>query len=190
MDADFSIELGPDDPALDLPWTDPEGRVAYFDLKKAPALIARVEEAQSFPELAEFLRAVNSAQSAFESAKCDTWATTELNAEEQIFAAPHKFGSYVDLVLSNVESRVSFPVHERFARSFTELLRRAPEISAAVEVCVRRCFFLEAEETRSGFYCTLYGSGYGANEASARSNCGIALRLAGNAVLQLSASPR
>jgi hypothetical protein len=188
MEADFSIELAQDDPVLDFPWTDPAGELSYFDLKGHPELIAKVEEAQEFREVAELLRAVNSVHSAFESAKCDAWATTELHVEEEIFAAPHKFGSYVDLVFSNVESRVSFPVHERFVRSFTELLRRAPDFNASVEVCVRRCFFGGSEEIRDGFYCTLYVSGYGEDEASARRNCGIALSLAGNAVLQLSAS--
>jgi hypothetical protein len=34
MDADFSIELGPEDPVLDFPWKDSSGKFAYFDLKK------------------------------------------------------------------------------------------------------------------------------------------------------------
>jgi len=32
MDADFSIELGREDAALDFPWTDPAGKLAYLDL--------------------------------------------------------------------------------------------------------------------------------------------------------------
>jgi len=75
MDADFSIELRREDPVLDFPWTDPDGRLVYFDLKRQPELLAQVEEAKQFPELAEFLRAVNSAMSMVESAKCDAWAT-------------------------------------------------------------------------------------------------------------------
>ncbi|MBI1740685.1 MAG: hypothetical protein HYR57_07370, partial [Candidatus Koribacter versatilis] len=73
MDADFSIELGREDPVLDFPWTDPDGKLAYFDLKRHPELLARVEEAKQFPELEDFLRAVNSAMSSVESAKCDAW---------------------------------------------------------------------------------------------------------------------
>jgi len=56
MDADLSIELGREDPVLDLPWTDPDGRLAYFDLKRQPEMLAQVEEGKQFPELAEFLR--------------------------------------------------------------------------------------------------------------------------------------
>ena len=34
MDADFSIELGREDPVLDFPWKDPAGKLAYVDLKR------------------------------------------------------------------------------------------------------------------------------------------------------------
>jgi hypothetical protein len=187
MDADFSIELGHEDPVLDVPWTDPAERLAYFDLKRQPELIAKIEEATKFAELAEFLRAVNSARSMVESAKCDVWATAELSAEEEIFNASHKLASYVDLVFSDIGQRRSFPFHESFARRLTELLRRAPEIGAAVEVCVRRCFFSGAEHIREGFYFTVYVNGYGDDESAARKNWAIATKLVGNAIVQLSA---
>lgn len=187
MDADFSIELGHDDPVLDFPWGDPSDKLAYFDLKRQPELIAKVEEAQKFPELAEFLRSMNSPRSAVESAKCDAWTTTEISAEEEIFEASHKFAGYVDLVLSNVESRRSFDFHKEFAAKLTDLLQRAPEMYASAELCVRRCFFGTPQETSDGFYFTLYVNGYGADDSAARENWAIALQLAGNAILQLSA---
>jgi len=185
MDADFSVELGRDDPVLEFPWTDAEGKLAYFDLKKHPELIGELEEARKFPELAGFLRTVNSARSIVESAKCDAWATTELTAEEEVFDASGKFCGYVDLVFSSVEHRWSFDFHEHFAKRLAELLRRVPEIPAAVEVCVRRCYFGEAGGTREGFYWTVYVSGYGKDEAGARRNWAVALSLTGNAILQL-----
>jgi hypothetical protein len=190
MDADFSIELGREDPVLDFPWTDPAGKLAYFDLKRQPELIAKVEEAEKFAELAEFLRRVNSARSVVESAKCDVWATEELSAEEEIFNASHKFASYVDLVFSDIEQRRSLPFHEGFARRLTELLRRAPEIGAAVEVCVRRCFFGEAGEMPEGFYFTLYINGYGNDASAARKNWAIGVKLVETAIVQLSAIRR
>ena len=186
MDADFSIELGRDDPVLDFPWTDAEGKLAYFDLKKHPELIAEVQETQKFPELGEFLRKVNSARSVVESAKCDAWATTELSAEEDVFDASHKFASYVDIVFSATDQRFSFPLHEHLAKRLTELLRRVPEIPAAVEVCVRRCYFREAAGTQEGFYWTIYVSGYGNDGGIARRNWAVALSLTGNAIVQLS----
>jgi hypothetical protein len=186
MDADFSVELGGEDPVLDFPWTDASGRLAYFDLKRHPELLPQVEEAKERPELAEFLRCVNSARSAVESAKCDVWATQELTPEEEVFGASQKFASYVDLVLSHIDQRQSFPEHERFAKRLAALLRRAPGMSSSAEVCVRRCFFGEGSETRAGFYFTVYVNGYGNEEAAARQNWAIGIKLVGSAIVQLS----
>jgi hypothetical protein len=185
MDADFSIELGRDDPVLDFPWTDPTGQLAYFDLKRHPGLLAKVEEARKFPELADFLRSINSLRGPFESAKCDAWSTNELSVGEDIFNASHKFASYIDIVSSGATQRQSFDFHEKFARKLTDLLRRAPEMRALAEVCVRRCFFAESEQTREGFYITFYVNGFGEDESAAQKNWAIALKLAENAILQL-----
>jgi len=190
MDADFSIELGREDAAMDFPWTDPAGKFAYLDLKRRPELTARIEEAEKFPELGQFLRAMNSARSMVETAKCDAWATMELNAEEEIYDATHKFVSYVDVVFAEIDVRLSLSVHEQFARDLVELLRRAPESPSAAEVCVRRCYYGEEGAIREGFYCTLYVSGYGNDGASARQNWGVGLKLMGNAIMQLSAVGR
>jgi hypothetical protein len=188
MEADFSIELGHDDPVLDFPWTDPSGKLAYVDLKRHPELLPSIAEAQTFAELAEFLRLVNSPRSLVETAKCDAWATTELSAEEEIHNASHKFASYVDVVFTESAARLSLPAHEQFARKLVALLQRAPETPSVAEVCVRRCYFAtnEKEETQGGCYCTLYISGYGSDEASARLNWGVALKMMGNAIVQLS----
>jgi hypothetical protein len=186
MDADFSIELGREDPSLDLPWKDPTGKLAYVDLKRHPELMARIEEAEQFPELGEFLRALNSPRSMVETAKCDAWETSELSAEEEVYGASHKFASYVDLAFSNIDARLSLSAHEQFARKLVELLRRTPETPSATEVCVRRCYFAEGGGVQEGCYCTLYVSGYGKDEASARLNWGVGLKLVGNAVVQLS----
>lgn len=189
MDTDFSIELGKEDPVLDFPWSDPAGKLAYVDLKRQPDLILQVKEAVTSPELAEFLHMANSARSGIESAKCDTWATTDLSAEEGIYHASRKFASYVDLVFSHSDERCSFEQHERFAKRWTELLRRAPDLSASTEICVRRCFCGASEEVREGFYFTVYVNGYGNDEADARKNWSIGMRLAATAILQLAANP-
>src|SRR6266851_272671 len=182
MDADFSIELGREDPVLDFPWKDPAGKLAYVDVKRCPELMASIEEAETFPELGEFLRVMNSARSIVETAKCDAWATTELSAEEDVYDASHKCASYVDVVFSEIDMRLSFSVHEQFARNLVELLRRAPDTPSVAEVCVRRCYFGDDGDVREGFYCTLYVSGYGNDKASARQNWGVGLKLMGNAI--------
>ncbi len=187
MDADFSIELGREDPVLDFPWKDPAGKLAYVDLKRHPELLASIEEAKQFPELGEFLRTLNSPRSMVETAKCDAWATSELSPEEEIYSASHKFASYVDVVFSDIDARLSFSAHEEFARKLVALLQRAPETPSAAEACVRRCYFAEeGGGVREGYYCTLYVSGYGNDEASARMIWGVALKLVGNAIVQLS----
>ncbi len=187
MDADFSIELGRDDPALDFPWADPAGTVAYLDLKRRPELVASIKETEQFPELGQFLRAVNSARSMVETAKCDSWSTSELSPEEEIYGAWSKFASYVDAVFSNIDARLVLSIHKEIAQKLVGLLRRTPETPSAAEVCVRRCYFGGNDGVREGYYFTLYVNGYGKDDASARLNWGVALKLMGNAILQLSA---
>jgi len=115
------------------------------------------------------------------------WATTELTPEEEIFGAPDKFASYVDLVASRTDQRQLFPEHEGFAKRLVGLLRRALEMPSSAEVCVRRCFFGEGRETREGFYFAVYVNGYGNDEAAARRNWAIGMKLVGSAIVQLSA---
>lgn len=193
MDAEFLIEMGREDPVLDFPWKDPSGQSAYCDLKRRPELMASIGEAQHFSELAEFLRAVNSAASMVETAKCDAWASTELSTEEDIYEASDKFASYVDIVLSAIDVRLSslkrsLSIHERLARQLVKSLGQAPEGQSKmrVEVCVRRCYFGDKGGPKTGCYFTLYVSGYGNDGDSARRNWGTGLKLLGSAILQLS----
>jgi len=200
MDADFSIELGEEDPVLDFPWIDPSGNLSYVDVKRHPEFMAQIEEAGKFPELMEFLSVLNSTRSMLETAKCDAWATMDLSPEEEIYEATHKFASYVDVVFAKNDRdlsdggrpsiRHSFPAHEQLARALVELMRRAPVTLSSVEVCVRRCYFDGAGSIQEGFYCTIYISGYGSDATSAHQNWGVALKLLANAVKQLPASNR
>jgi hypothetical protein len=203
MDADFSIELGHDDAVLDFPWTDPTGKLAYVDVKRHPELLLQIEESESFPELRDFLRSVNSPRSAVETAKCDAWSTAELTPEEEIYDSSHKFASYVDIVFSALEEspspdrpspgqpsfgQESLPDHQQFATNLVSLLRRAPDTPSTVEICIRHCYFAEPAGVRDGFYCTVYVSGYGSDETSARQAWGVGLKLTANAILQVSAT--
>jgi hypothetical protein len=187
MQADFGIELASDDETLDFPWADPEGRFSYLDLKRHPELLTQLPEVQHFPELKDFLAAMNSSHGVFESAKCDAWASTEMNIEDEVFDATWKFGSYVDVLLSEPKDRFSFEVHESLAGRATALLKRVPEIPASAEFLLRRCYF--ADETqgggpRAGFYITSYVFGYGADERQARMQWAVGLKLLKNALLQ------
>ena len=149
MEADFSVELGPDDEVLEFPWADPESRLRYYDLKHQPELLLELEESRQFPELGEFLAAINSPACKLESAKCDAWFTTELHPEDEIFGATGKFGSYVDLIFSGPE-RLLFSEHEKLAQQLINLLKRVPEIPAAAELLIRRCYYHGGNETTDG----------------------------------------
>jgi hypothetical protein len=188
VQADFAVELGADDETLEMPWAAEGGGPRYYDLKRCPELLLNLEEAQRVQELGEFLAAVNGRSGVLETAKCDVWSSTEINPEEEIFGAAHKFCSYVDLLFSDADSRFSFPQHEQLATRITRLLQRAPEISAAAEFLVRRCYYHEQEGIRDGFYITFYLFGYGKDEVRSRQRWAIGLKLVQSAIRQLSAS--
>lgn len=191
MDADYSVELGPDDPAMELPWRSEDGALQYHDLKRQPELLLYVDEANCYRELARFLSSVNSSASIFATAKCDVWAEGELSEAEEIYGAALKFGGYVDLVLEDgCAMRNDFEAHERLSRRTVELLAKAPEISAAAEFIIRRCHFQHAGDDAAGYYWTAYIFGYGDDETDARKRWAIALEVVQNALLQVSAETR
>jgi hypothetical protein len=187
MQADFAVELGADDETLEMPWHGGENGPRYCDLKRHPEFLSQIEEARRVPELAEFLTALNSPTSALETAKCDLWASTEINPEEEIFGAAQKFCSYVDFFFAAHAAHFSFPQHEQFATALVNLLKRAPEIPAAAEFLIRRCFYHSGAGIDEGFNITFYLFGYGDDEPQARQQWAIALKLTENAIRQMGA---
>ena len=187
VQADFAVELGNDDETLEIPWAAETGGLRYFDLKRHPELLREVEEAQRSPELGDFLVALNSAASEIETAKCDAWVSARIDPEEEIFGAAYKFGSYVDLFFSEERARFSFPEYEQWAKRVTDLLKKGPELSAAAEFFIRRCYFHAADGMREGFYITFYGFGYGEDEFQARRQWAIGLNLVETAIRQSAA---
>lgn len=183
MDADFSVEMGTDDPVVEVPWAAPDGGPRYYDLRGHPERVDELEEARRCLELAEFLRHVNAPGGAFETVKCDEWASTEMEQAEKVFEASHKNGSYCDIIWRDPDLRSSFPKHEELVRRLVELLRKAPEIPAAVEFVVRRAVF--HEDKSIGCAVTCFVTGYGQDENQARKQWGIALNLTENALRQL-----
>lgn len=186
MQVDFAVELGRDDETLDFPWAAPAGGPRYYDLKRSPDLLEQIEEATRFAELRDFLMSVNSPSSILESAKCDTWSTSAINPEEEIFNLPWKFASYVDLLFSNQTARFSLEQHETLLKQIIGLLQRVPEIPDSAEFLLRRCFYNEHDAVREGYYVTFYLFGFGEDEAKARQQWGIALKLVTGALAQLS----
>ena len=197
MDADYSVELAADDDVLEFPWSAPGQNFRYYDLKNQPDLLLYISEAAEYPELGRFLIALNSPASAFLTAKCDVWTDDELGEAEAIYEAQTKLSSYIDHLFAapstagGSDPRFSFESHERFAQRLVELLSRVPSISATVEAIVRRCYYhLSEDGDRTGYYLTIYVSGYGDDPADARRRWSIALDLLKNVLLQLSAEVR
>jgi hypothetical protein len=140
MHADFSVELGRDDAALELPWSSTDPAVRFYDVKNHPELLQQIPEAMAFPELAAFLARINAAGFPLATAKCDAWRSREVAKEEEIYG-DRKVVSYVDLVFEGKAERCSFETHEAFAKDLCRLLGQAPEIPAAMEVVIRRCYY-------------------------------------------------
>jgi len=186
VQADFSIECGADDECLEIPWASEDGALRYVDLRQNPALIADLDEARHFPDIADFLRITNSAGSAFQTAKCDAGFTQELTVEDEPFGTSGKFGSYVDVLFASPVARRSLEQNQACVGSLVRLLQRAPEMPASAEFLVRRCFFADDRTDVDGFYMTCYVFGYSDNEEEARKRWGIALRLLGSALVQIS----
>lgn len=144
MQADFSVELGGDAPALEIPWRSAGPQVSYYDLKNHPHLIQQIPEAVAYPELAAFLLRMNAAEFPMATAKCDVWLSNEVAPEEEIFG-DRKFVSYVDLVFVDEADRCSFQKHEEFSKELCRLLSHAPEIAAKVELVIRHCYYHQEE---------------------------------------------
>ncbi len=199
MHADWSVELGREDEALEFPWPSPgvpdnADAPRYYDLKRNPELLLNVTEAYHPVEMGEFLTSANSSASIFESVKCDVWFSEELREEEEIFGAACKAAAYVDLIYSDDTARFDQEAHELLAQRLCQLLSLVPEISASVEFALRRCYYHHdndvSKDSDAGFYLTLYISGYGDDAPEAWQRWGIALKLVENALLQVSAQAR
>ncbi len=179
MDADYSVELGPDAPALEVPWTDPEGLLHYVELRGAGGLATcelecymdhnmdRIAETRRFPALRRFLADVNSQPSAWQTVKCDAWPD-ETEAAENLYHAGFTQSSYVDLVLAEPTAalRGSLEAHQRLAIELARALEANESLEAVAEVVVRRCYFHHdenPEESEAGYCLTLFLIGYGAS---------------------------
>src|SRR5215469_15606178 len=189
MQADYSVELGSGDPALELPWRAEDGSVRYFNLKLHPDLVLNIPEARKHPELSAFLTRINAADFPLETAKCDAWSSMELATEEEVFGAACKFVCYVDLLFSADDSRFSLEKHEALVEDLCNLLKRAPEMAASAEFVIRHCHFHNSDnhaDSRIGFCITAYVTGFGDSDEEAVKRWTIALKLLQNALVQVS----
>lgn len=168
MRVDVSQETDPGDPVLEVPWVDSSNpRRRYVDLKQHPEAVADLEECRDYPALGGFLRAANSGLSAFRSAKCEVWETSDLTEDERLdFGLPYKVGSYVDLVLDAPKLNDRLDVHQRCAETIAESLSGV-KVQAQLEIPIRRCLF--HPEERWGYSLTIFTHAYGETAQEAKS---------------------
>jgi hypothetical protein len=172
VDADWSVELGADDPALEFPWSSPDDAHSYVDLLARPEKLPEIPEAARCPELAEFLLAMNAPSSHWLTAKCDVWFDDEFGEAEEIYDARLKMCSYVDLIPRDNVARFSFEQHEQGVKSLARGLSDSDDQPIACEFILRRCWYHndspEDDDPAPGFYMTVYVFGYGNDEAQTR----------------------
>lgn len=204
MHADFSVELGHEDPVLEIPWASDDHSVRYYDLKTSPELVSQIPEAVAYPEIRAFLTRINGPGSPFATAKCDAWESREITPEEEIFGAGRKFVSYIDLIFVDEAARRSFETHEEFAKDLCILLGRAPDVAATVELVIRHCYYhqqradsqeesdqistdLRNEQSVviTGFSLTAYVTGFADGDHDSRPRWAIAVSLLQHALVQL-----
>ena len=166
MECEFSVELGAEDPTLAVPWRSPDGSVEFVELRLFPEEIEFIPEVRRFPELREFLLALN--EGVYATAKCDVWFDTLMDVDDEPYEAQMKCASYVDVFFVAPPLQFGrFEVHEPVARGVVQRIREAAGINARAELVVRRVYYGEKAQ-EPGLYWTVYVTGYGEDMASAR----------------------
>ena len=188
MDADWSVELGADDPALEFPWSTPDGSQQYVDLAAHPEAVHGIEEAVRHAPLREFLVKLNSSESPWQTVKCDVWLDDEVIADELIVGGKVRVGSYVDLIRRNSGERYSFERHESWVKAVAARLPSTDDDASECELIVRRCYYhRDADpegDSDAGFYVTVYVFGYGGDEAAAEKAWAAGLTLVSSALAE------
>jgi hypothetical protein len=191
MHAEWSVDIGPDSPALEVPWRSEDGSLRFFDLKKQPELLLEVTETHEHFEMADFLAGVNN-KTEMATAKCDIWLTDEMDVEDEFFGEPLKRCSYVDCFFERELERYEFAAHEKLADLIVTKFGRLPEMPASLEIVIRQCHFHldeKPDESKAGYSFTFYITGYGGDETNAHVHWAIALKLLRYAIHQLVHTP-
>lgn len=175
MECEFTVELGADDPTLAVPWRSPDRTVEYVDLRIFPEDIDLIGEIKRFPELRDFLLAMNSGS--YATAKCDVWFDALMDVDDEPYGAKVKCASYVDIFFVAPPLQFGgFDAHEPVVRKIVQQIRGSEELRARAEIVVRRVYYGETAQ-EAGLYWTLYLRAYGENQGSAREVWGRAMKL-------------
>lgn len=173
MLAESSVECGPDDAVLVVPWADEAGSARFIDLRANPYDLDHIPEAEQHPPLMQALRALNANRSPVFTAKCDAWV---MDPEELAVSraaldltpadAPHGFLSYIDLVFRERTLFVSLHHQQQRLDRFARLLEPREHPWAHAESVLRPAF-LDLTGPQEGFAISLYLKALGADTAEA-----------------------
>lgn len=166
MLAEWTAECSADDPAVVVPWSDPQSSARFVNLRANPYDLADIPEAESYPVLSRALRSLNGSRSAFLTSKCDAWALSPEDGGEKLEAlrleldltgdeAGFGFASYLDLLW---RERAVFASAHVASQRLDRLVRRAarlPFAEAAFEAVLRPAV-IDLRGTLEGFAATLY----------------------------------
>jgi len=185
MMTEWNAACGPDDPVLVVPWSSPDGELAWVDLREDPYAVNEIPEAEEHPALLAALRALNGTRSVVFTAKCDVWPIDEeelsalrdeLLLDEEI--AKEGLASYLDLVWRDRAVFVSRHRMEQMLHRMERMLSELPNSLASAEMTMRPAVVDLDGSVAEGFALSLYIKGIGVDAIEAEQRWDEALRAA------------
>jgi hypothetical protein len=177
MEADWSVEVGPQLDLVDADW---EG---FVDLRATPGAVEQISEAARYGPLRDALMSLNADESPLFTAKCDVWGLVEgeIDANEFDAAGVSQTGMacYIDVLAREPGLYASFARHEAWAQAVVERLRESPVRCGRVDLVVRGARAGGVD----GFGITLYAAGCGCDSAAAQTSWEAVLRAAVTATI-------
>jgi hypothetical protein len=178
MEADWSVEAGPQLDIIDAGWA------GFVDLRREPDAVMRIGEAARYDPLRVALAELNAAESPLFTVKCDVWGLAENEIDPDEFgaaagAAQAGMASYVDVLAREPGLYASFARHQAWAQAVVLRLREYPIAQGRVDLVVRSAQAGGAE----GFGITLYAAGCGSESAAAQAAWEAVLRAAVTATI-------
>ena len=168
MIADWTVDLGPDSPVIEVPWA------GWIDLRPLFQEASHQDDALGLTELALYaelrdpLRILNSSLSLTSKSDVFSIARHEVDPEltESAGEAATAFGlcSYIDCVPTSSTMPDTFAAFELIARNTVATLGNSPCQGAGAEIVLRPARLYGKQK----YGWTLYAFGFGANQAHAR----------------------
>ena len=178
MEADWSVEVGPQLDAIDADWP------GLVDLRADPGAIMQIAEAVRYRAIAGALTALNASDSPLFTSKCDVWGLAENEIDRDEFdvpagAAQAGTACYIDVLAREPGLFSSFARHEAWTQAVVDRLRESPIRCGRVDLVVRGA----RAGGEDGFGVTLYAAGCGSDSAAAQTAWETVLRAAVTATI-------